>query len=375
MNYKTAGESHGRGILALVEGFPAGHDIDIEEINAELHRRQGGYGRGGRQNIETDNVEILTGIWQGKSTGAPITLWVKNKDERIDQAPPVCTPRPGHADLAGSVKFALPIRPILERASARETAGRVAAGALAKQYLRQYGITVVGYVCSIGIDVPSERTKHEQTVERFRPEELLQRRDASELYCPFPENDTRFKRQIDEARQDGDSLGGIIEARVFGAPIGLGSCMQWDEKLDGKIAQAVMSIQAIKGVEIGKGFASAFARGSEIHDPIQYDAAKENTSVRGFVRPTNNAGGIEGGMSNGQPLVVRAAMKPIPTLLKGLPSIDINTKETQTAIYERSDVCAVPAASVVLENVLAMVIAQALLAHVRGVAGLTQSGS
>ncbi len=359
MYYKTAGESHGRGILALVEGFPAGIDIDTAAIDAELARRQGGYGRGDRQKIETDTVEILTGIWQGKSTGAPITLWVKNRDHRIDEAPPIETPRPGHVDLAGSVKYGLPVRPVMERASARETAARVAAGALAKQYLTLHGITVVGFVRNIGptgcvIAVPDASIS-------WSPEELLKRRNPSELYTIVPESDDELKNTIDKAAKNGDSLGGVIEARAFGVPIGLGSHVQWDEKLDGRIAQAVMSIQAIKCVEIGLGFDSDYYNGSVVHDPIDYDSALENMPCRGFVRPTNNAGGIEGGISNGQPIIVRAAMKPIPTMVKPLNSVNLETKKPQPTIYERSDVCAVPAASVVLENVLAFEIARAFV--------------
>ncbi|MDR1269068.1 MAG: chorismate synthase [Planctomycetaceae bacterium] len=347
MYYKTAGESHGQGILALVENFPAGLEIDKSKIDAELRRRQGGYGRGGRQKIETDTVEILTGIWQGKSTGAPITLWIRNRDCRIDTAPEITQPRPGHADLAGSIKYGLPIRPILERASARETAGRVAAGALAKQLLEKRGIIVAGFVRSIGsLSLPTPP-------ENMTPDELLQRRDSSEFYTVYPEHDTVLKWRIDEIGNVGDTVGGVIEVRVFGVPIGLGSCMQWDAKLDGKLAQAVMSIQAMKGVEIGLGFESARTLGSAMHDPIAYDAAEQQTPSQGFVRKTNNAGGIEGGMSNGQPIIVRAAMKPIPTLKKPLDSIDLNSKQPMPTIYERSDVCAVPAASVVVENVIA----------------------
>jgi chorismate synthase len=357
MDYKTAGESHGHGILALIEGFSAGIGIDAELINAELRRRQGGYGRGGRQRLETDTAEILTGIWQGKSNGAPIALWVKNRDDRINATPPIDTPRPGHVDLAGSVKFGMPIRPVMERASARETAGRVAAGALAKQLLQQHGIIVAGFVRSIG----GIETGDDKQLALLPPAELLQRRDESEFYTVFHEADERLKTKIDEATANGESLGGIIEIRAYNVPMGLGSHTQWNEKLDGKIAQAVMSIQAIKGVEIGLGFSAAGLNGSQVHDPLGYDASLKNTENQGFVRPTNNAGGIEGGMSNGQPIIVTAAMKPIPTLVKGLPSIDINTKKPQTAIYERSDVCAVPAASVVLENVLAMEIAKAIV--------------
>ena len=353
MDYRTAGESHGQGILALVEDFPAGLKIKTDLINAELQRRQGGYGRGDRQKIETDTVEIMTGLWRGISTGAPITLWIKNRDQRIDTAPDIAEPRPGHADLAGSLKYGLPIRPILERASARETAGRVAAGALAKQILEQHGITVVGFVKSIGsFTLPND--------DDFPPEELLVRRNRSELYTVFPEKDAELKKMIDGIAASGDSVGGVIEVRVFGVPIGLGSHVQWCNKLDGKLAQAVMSIQAIKGVEIGLGFESARVLGSAMHDPIGFDPALAASPCQGFVRKTNNAGGIEGGMSNGQPIILRAAMKPIPTLLKPLESIDLATKQPRPAVYERSDVCAVPAASVVVENVAAWEIAKEL---------------
>ena len=354
MDYRTAGESHGQGILALVEDFPAGLTIDTHRINVELQRRQGGYGRGGRQKIETDAVEILTGIWRGISTGAPIALWIKNRDHRIDTAPDIAQPRPGHADLAGSLKYGLPIRPILERASARETAGRVAAGALAKQILDQRGITVVGFVKSIGtFTLPTE--------DDFPPENLYERRNQSELYTAFPDKDGELKKMIDGIAESGDSVGGVIEVRVFDVPIGLGSHVQWRDKLDGKLAQAVMSIQAIKGVEIGLGFEAARRLGSVMHDPIGFDPAQEASPCRGFVRKTNNAGGIEGGISNGQPIILRAAMKPIPTLLKPLESIELATKQPMPAVYERSDVCAVPAASVVVENVVAWEIAKALL--------------
>ena len=354
MDYRTAGESHGQGILALVEDFPAGLTIDTDLINAELQRRQGGYGRGERQKIETDTVEILTGIWRGISTGAPLALWIKNRDCRIDTAPDITQPRPGHADLAGSIKYNLPIRPILERASARETAGRVAAGALAKQILYQHGITVVGFVKSIGTFILP-------TDDDFLPEELLKRRGQSELYTVFPEKDAELKKMIDGIAASGDSVGGIIEVRAFGVPIGLGSHVQWCDKLDGKLAQSVMSIQAIKGVEIGLGFEAARTLGSAMHDPIGFEPAQTKKPCQGFVRKTNNAGGIEGGMSNGQPIILRAAMKPIPTLLKPLESIDLATKQPSPAVYERSDVCAVPAASVVVENVVAWEIAKELL--------------
>jgi len=333
MDYRTAGESHGAGILALVEDFPAGLTIDANLINAELQRRQGGYGRGDRQKIETDAVEILTGVWRGITTGAPITLWIKNRDHRIDTAPDILQPRPGHADLAGSIK---------------------AAGALAKQILGQYGITVIAFVKSIGtFALPTE--------DDFLSEILLERRNQSELYTVFPEKDDELKKMIDTIAESGDSVGGVIEVRTFGVPIGLGSHVQWYDKLDGKLAQAVMSIQAIKGVEIGLGFEAARTLGSAMHDPIGFEPALETSPCQGFIRKTNHAGGIEGGMSNGQPIILRAAMKPIPTLLKPLESIDLATKQPSQAVYERSDICAVPAVSVVVENVVAWEIANELL--------------
>ncbi|MDR2169862.1 MAG: chorismate synthase [Planctomycetaceae bacterium] len=368
MNYKTAGESHGKGLLALIENFPAGFVVDVSAIDAELRRRQGGYGRGGRQGIESDSVEILTGVWRGQTTGAPITLWIKNADNRIDTAPDIMYPRPGHVDLAGALKFGLPVRPVMERASARETAARVAAGALAKQFLAVKGITVVGFVRRIGA-VESNLT--ESQIDNFNREidsldavELLRRRNRSEFYivrsdAEFAEWEGKLKKLIDDVSAAGDSVGGLIEARVFGAPIGLGSHTQWDQKLDGDIAKNLMSIQAIKGVEIGAGFNVTKMLGSVTHDPIAYDDAQKNSHNRGFIRKTNNAGGIEGGISNGSTIVVRCAMKPIPTMKKPLDSIDLNTKEPKHAIYERSDVCAVPAASVVVENVLATAIMNA----------------
>ncbi|MDR0391777.1 MAG: chorismate synthase [Planctomycetaceae bacterium] len=365
MNYKTAGESHGKGLLTFIENFPAGFSIDVSLIDAELQRRQRGYGRGGRQKIEFDSVEILTGLWRGKTTGAPITLWIKNADNRIDVAPEIMNPRPGHVDLAGAVKFGLPIRPIMERASARETAARVAAGALAKQFLATKGITVVGFVRSIG---NSESNLTDDQIQKINSEiesldvlELLRRRDRSAFYIvcsdeELSEREVKLRELIDNISAAEDSVGGVIEARAFGVPIGLGSHTQWDQKLDGDIAKAIMSIQAIKGVEIGLGFNVTKITGSKVHDPIEYDPAQENLSNRGFIRRTNNAGGIEGGISNGSPIVVRCAMKPIPTIRKPLDSIDWSTKEKQQATYERSDVCAVPAASVVVENVLATVL-------------------
>jgi chorismate synthase len=353
LRYWTAGESHGKTLIALVDGFPAGVTIDIEPINVELQRRQGGYGRGGRQRIETDAVNILSGVWKGVTLGSPIALEVPNRDCKLDRLDDLPRPRPGHADLTGAMKFLGSIRGVLERASARETAVRVAAGALAKQLLAEFGITAFGYVVELG-------------GERIEPiaaplEELRAIRDQSAVYGLNPDRDEAIKSHIDMAGKAGDTLGGIVEVRVDGLPFGLGTHAQWDRKLDGRLAQAVMAVQAIKGVEIGLGFEAARRRGSQVHDPIQYDASQRDSPNLGFVRPTNNAGGLEGGMTNGQPLVVRAAKKPISTLARPLESINLETKAKQEASYERSDVCAVPAASVIVENVVAFEVACALV--------------
>lgn len=353
LRYWTAGESHGRALVALVDGFPAGVPVDPEPIDAELRRRQGGYGRGGRQRIETDKVEILSGIWHGTTLGSPIALQVVNRDAKLERLEDLARPRPGHGDLTGAIKYLGPIRAILERASARETTVRVAAGALARQLLSQFGISVIGYVVELGglrLGVPSVPLEEQRAL-----------RDRSEVYSLEPERDEEVKRLIDAAAQDGDTLGGIVEVRVEGVPFGLGTHTQWDLKLDGRIAQAVMSIQAIKGVEIGLGFEAARRRGSAVHDPIQYDAQQRDTPALGYMRPTNHAGGLEAGMTNGQPIVVRAAKKPISTLRRPLESINMQTKEPQAAAYERSDVCAVPAASVIVENVVAFEVARALV--------------
>ena len=353
LTYRTAGESHGKGILALVEGFPAGIRVDEEEINRELQRRQGGYGRGGRQRIESDRVEILTGLWQSVSIGSPITLWVPNKDYRINELPDLFRPRPGHGDLAGAIKFLGPIRPVLERASARETVGRVAAGALAKQLLREIQIEVFGYVVAVG---PIKLAVPQGSIG-----ELRQQRDRSLLYTLQPERDEEIIQLISECQRAGDTLGGIVEVRAENVPFGLGSHTQWTEKLDGRLARAVMSVQAIKGVEIGLGFEAATRRGSAVHDPILYDPAQAGTKNLGFVRPTNHAGGLEAGMSNGQPIVLRAAMKPISTLARALPSVNLETLQPEPAQYERSDVCAIAACSVIVENVVAFEIARAVM--------------
>ena len=355
LSYKTAGESHGKSLLALVEGLPAGVSIDTGLIDAELKRRQGGYGRGGRQRIETDVVDVLTGIRQGHSTGAPIALQVANRDCRIDEAPVVNRPRPGHADLAGSLKWlTTDCREILERASARETAARVAAGGLARCLLNAFDIQVVGFVTAIGSARAGE-------IDVSDLPKLIAGRDASDVYCPDANASEQMRAVIRQAKIDGDTVGGLCEVYVFHCPPGLGTCVQWDQRLDGRLAAAVMGIQAFKSVEIGMGKEVAFLPGSKVQDPIAFDPMLKETASLGFVRNTNNAGGIEGGMTNGQPVIVRGAMKPIATLLTPLESVDLNTKAPAKAAYERSDVCAVSAASVVMEAVIAFEIARAMV--------------
>ena len=362
LTYRTAGESHGRALVALVEGMPAGVPVDKGFIDGELRRRQGGYGRGGRQKIETDTVEILSGVRRGKSIGSPIVLEIINRDSRIDEAPEVNRPRPGHADLAGSIKWlTTDCRETLERASARETAARVAAGALARCLLLEFGIETFGYVLAIGPVTAS--------IDFATPlAELLARRDAGDLFtdwvaCPDPAAAEKMREAIRQAKTQSDTLGGVVETRVFGCPPGLGSSMQYDLRLDSRLAMAVMGIQAFKAVEIGLGAQSASLPGSKVHDEISFDPKLRDTPTLGFLRRTNNAGGLEGGMTNGQPIVVRGSKKPIPTLgpQMALESVDLKTKETSRAAYERSDVCAVPAASVVMENVVAFEIARAVV--------------
>jgi chorismate synthase len=353
LRYWTAGESHGKTLIALVDGFPAGVTIETDSIDTELRRRQGGYGRGGRQRIETDRVEILSGVWQNTTIGSPIALQVVNKDYKLERLGDLPRPRPGHGDLTGAIKYLGSIRGVLERASARETAVRVAAGALAKQLLREFGISAFGYVVELGGIRLEPRSDDLQVLRAIR--------DASDIYSLDPERDEEVKQLIDDCGKDGDTLGGILEVRVDGIPFGLGTHAQWDRKLDGRLAQAVMAVQAIKGVEIGLGFEAARRRGSQVHDPIQFDAQQTDKPHLGFIRPTNNAGGLEAGMTNGQPLVVRAAKKPISTLRKPLESINLDSKQPEVASYERSDVCAVPAASVIVENVVAFEVACAVV--------------
>ncbi len=348
LTYSTAGESHGACLISQIEGLPAGFEIPTALADEMLRMRQGGYGRGGRQKIETDAVEVLAGVLRGRTIGSPLALRIANRDHRIDEAPPLHRPRPGHADLAGAVKWETEdCRPVLERASARETAARTAAGAMAKGLLAEFGIEAVGFVVNLGgveANVPAD----------LPMSELLLRRDASEVYCPDASVEDTMKGVVDGARKSGDTIGGLFEVRVTGLPIGLGSCFRREDRLDGRLAAAIMSIQAVKGVEIGMGFGVTGRPGSEVHDEILWEAG-------GVRRTSNNAGGLEGGITNGETLVVRGAKKPISTLGKSLRSIDLRTKEPVEAAYERSDICALPAASIIAEAVVCFEIADAFL--------------
>ncbi len=379
LTYRTAGESHGPALIALIEGMPAGVPVDKAFIDGELRRRQGGYGRGGRQKIETDTVEFLTGIRLEKTIASPVTMLVKNKDSRLDDlsaTPPLHRPRPGHADLAGSVKWlTTDCRETLERASARETTVRVAAGALARCLLREFGIEVFGFVRGVGpvtakIEAIDGLTRNGaakliREISLKGPgkfvAEMCKLRDADDLYCPDAESSEKMREFIRQMKEAKDTAGGVVECLVLGCPIGIGSCMTWDGRLDSRIAAAVVGIQAFKGVEIGWGFECAKHPGSEVHDEIFFDPALRDTPMLGMSRDSNRAGGLEGGMTNGQPIVVRGAMKPISTLGKPLRSIDLNTKQPSEAGWERSDVSAISAAGVVMENVVAFEIARAMV--------------
>jgi chorismate synthase len=360
LRFFTAGESHGSALIGILEGIPGGLSLSSDDIDKELMRRQTGYGRGGRMKIEQDHAEIISGVRWGKTIGSPISLFIENKDWKNWQEgmssegryehsiSAVTRPRPGHADLAGILKYAQKdIRNILERSSARETAARVAIGAVTKKFLSEFGIIINSYVIQIG-NVRMLKTE-------ARSKEIFQKAEASPVRCPDEETTKKMIKLIDKAVKNGDSLGGIFEIVATGIPPGLGSHIQWDMKLDARLSMAISSIQAIKGVEVGLGFKMAEKFGSEVMDEIFYKRKS------GFYRKTNNAGGIEGGMSNGMPIVIRAAMKPIPTLKKPLRSVDIITRENIKAAYERSDTCAVPAASVIGEAMTAITIADALL--------------
>ncbi|ADV61498.1 chorismate synthase [Isosphaera pallida ATCC 43644] len=349
LRYFTAGESHGPSLTAILEGFPAGVRLDVELINYELKRRQGGYGRGKRQTLETDLIHLESGLYHGQTTGAPIALRLINNDAKLERLKEPIAPRGGHVDLAGAISRQTGIRQVLERSSARETAARVAVGAVCRCLLNAVGIDVFGYVRELGgIEAPP--IAWDRAI-----------RDASPVYTLNPEIDPSIVAAIDKARQAGDTLGGVLETIVTGCPIGLGSHAQHDRKLDARLAAAVMSIQAIKGVEIGLGFEAARRPGSQVMDPIEYQHDHDPNDRRfGFRRPTNHAGGIEGGLSNGEPILIRAAKKPISTMAKRGPSVNLADKSPHPATYERSDVCAVPAASVIVENVVAFEIASAL---------------
>ncbi len=359
LRYQTAGESHGPALVAIVDGLPSDVLIDVQRVDHELARRQGGYGRGARQRLETDVVEFLGGLRLGRTIGSPVALRIANKDSRIDdlaKTPPVTRPRPGHADLAGSLKYLVPdCRGTLERASARETAARVAAGAVARSVLDAFGIRVFGFVrgaCDAWCDVD---------VRGETLDALIAARDAGEVYCPDATTDAKLVELIHRAKTEKDTVGGWCEVHVLGCPPGLGSCMNWDDRLDARLAFAVMGIQAFKAVEIGLGRECGERFGSAVHDPIVFDANARGETHFGFARPSNNAGGLEGGMTNGMPVVVRGTMKPISTLLRGMPSVEFGTHEPAQSAYERSDVSAVAAASVVMENAVAFEIARAFL--------------
>ncbi|MGV3079494.1 chorismate synthase [Streptococcus sp. 32226D021BW] len=363
MRYLTAGESHGPRLTAIIEGVPAGLPLTAEDINADLKRRQGGYGRGSRMQIETDRVEITAGVRHGKTTGAPITLNVTNKDhqkwldimavedieDKLKSKRRIRHPRPGHADLVGGMKYRFDdLRNSLERSSARETTMRVAVGAVAKRILAELDIEIANHVVVFGgkeIDVPDGLTVAE----------IKERAAKSEVSIVNQEREEEVKAYIDQIKRDGDTIGGVVETIVGGVPVGLGSYVQWDKKLDAKLAQAVVSINAFKGVEFGVGFQAGYLKGSQVMDEILW------SEQDGYTRRTNNLGGFEGGMTNGEPLVIRGVMKPIPTLYKPLMSVDIDTHEPYKATVERSDPTALPAAGVVMESVVATTIATEIL--------------
>jgi len=372
LRYITAGESHGKALIGILEGIPSGLSISAEDIDRDLKRRQGGYGRGGRMKIESDHAEILSGVRWGKTIGAPMALLIENKDwknwqdvmgaERIAHSvelEKITRPRPGHADLSGAIKYDQhDIRNILERSSARETAMRVALGAVAKKFLSEFNIGIGSYVIRIGSQrskVKSQKSKEDELLSLFKKAE------KSPVRCPDEETSKKIIKLIDSAIKEGNSLGGIFEVFVTNVPTGLGSHIQWDRRLEGRLAQALMSIQAIKGVEIGLGFEMSKRFGSEVMDEIFYDSSKFKVQGSKFYRKTNYAGGIEGGMTNGMPIILRAAMKPIPTQRKPLRSVDIITKKPVEAAYERSDICAVPAAGVIGESMVALTVADAFL--------------
>lgn len=362
MRYLTAGETHGPQLTAIIEGLPSQMTFSFEELNYQLRRRQKGHGRGRRMQIEQDTARVVGGVRHGRTTGAPVALVIENKDwthwQKVMNIEPIeggdeekrriHRPRPGHADLNGGLKYNhRDLRNVLERSSARETAARVACGAVARQLLAEFGIKIAGQVLRIG-EVEAKRTD-------MPIDDLIRLTEESPVRVTDKEAEAKMMAHIDQVKEEGDSIGGIVEVIVEGVPVGLGSHVQWDRKLDARIAGAVVSINAFKGCEIGIGFEAARLRGSEVHDEIMY------SEERGFYRATNRLGGFEGGMTNGEQIIVRGVMKPIPTLYKPLRSVDIDTKEPFTAQVERSDSCAVPAASVVMEHVVAWEVACAFM--------------
>src|SRR6185437_11625875 len=376
LRYFTAGESHGEGLVAFLSGIPAGLNIDQAFLDRELWRRQQGFGRGGRMKIETDNAHIISGVRHGKTIGSPISILLENRDWKnweeslpVEAGDPgkhkrVASPRPGHADLAGALKYNFPeARYILERASARESAARVAIGAIAKLFLRELGIEVLSHVIAVGkaalanTEMPWEKLQELHA----KPEVLLN--------CADPDAEQRMKAEVDQALRTGDSVGGVFEVVAHGVPPGLGTYAQWDERLDGMLAMAVMSLQAVKAVEIGTGVESALSFGSTVHDEIGYkkeggpkeQSGKIDAPFTGFTRASNHAGGIEGGISNEQDILVRGYLKPISTLRRPLGSVDFSTREPVKAAYERSDVCVVPAAGVAAEAMVALTLARCAL--------------
>jgi chorismate synthase len=362
IRYSTAGESHGEALIALVSGLPAGVSVDLDFVNRELWRRQQGYGRGGRMKIETDKAHILSGVRHGKTIGSPVAIEIINRDWKnweeklpVEAGDPakhqaVASPRPGHADLAGALKYNFPdARYVLERASARESTARVAAGAFAKLLLREMGIEILSHVIRVG-RVDLERTASwDEIVAVAAKDEVL-------LSCVDPETEARMKGEVEEASRTGDTVGGVFEVVVRNVPAGLGTYATWDERLDGLLAWSVMSLQAVKAVEIGRGVTAAESFGSKVHDAIHY-ATEPNGKPTRFTRDHNNAGGVEGGVSNGEDIVVRGYLKPISTLRRPLESVRFDTREATSASYERSDICVVPAAGVAAEAMVAMTIA------------------
>ena len=350
LNYITTGESHGQYLAAILEGMHSGLPFDMDYISVELSRRQQGYGRGGRQKIETDRVEPMGGVVKGLTTGAPIGLLLVNKDFKIKEMPELFRPRPGHADLAGSLKYHQGIRPVLERASARETAMRVAVGAICKLLLKTFGIEIAAHVIQLG----KARVSHAE-LDSLTVADIRKKTKGSETNCVSRETEAAMKLAVDEARRAKDTLGGQYEVRVTGIPIGLGSYVHFERKLDARLAASVMSCQSVKAVEIGAGTALAGFFGSQSHDEIFYD------KKHGYTHKSNRAGGIEGGMSNGSDIIVRATMKPISTLGQPLSSVNMKTKQAEKADFERSDICAVPAGSVIGEALVAYTLAGAFL--------------